>query len=265
MIIFVPVLLNTSFFFKPPPSVKIMGPNKMATTAKNIQPIKVDAIRTRLAKMINARNEYAANIDEQHVYISAGNRKTGFAVPSISLIPVADCGNCSACSRLCYDLRNDCIYNGVTSTRAKNSAIAHTAIDRYFFEIKIACKAFRFFRWHIGGDILSAAYLAGMIDVALACPHCTFLAFTKRFDLVNEYVANGGEIPSNFQLIFSAWPGMALDNPYNFPVSSPLFVDGSHAAGNDPISCPGDCSNCAMMGGGCWTLKHGQGVVFAAH
>lgn len=237
----------------------------MATTAKNIQPIKVDAIRTRLAKMINARNEYAANIDEQHVYISAGNRKTGFAVPSISLIPVADCGNCSACSRLCYDLRNDCIYNGVTSTRAKNSAIAHTAIDRYFFEIKIACKAFRFFRWHIGGDILSAAYLAGMIDVALACPHCTFLAFTKRFDLVNEYVANGGEIPSNFQLIFSAWPGMALDNPYNFPVSSPLFVDGSHAAGNDPISCPGDCSNCAMMGGGCWTLKHGQGVVFAAH
>lgn len=237
----------------------------MATAAKNIQPIKVDAMRTRLAKMINARDEYAANIDEQHVYISAGNRKTGFAVPSVSLIPVADCGNCSACSRLCYDLRNDCIYNGVTSTRAKNSAIAHNAIDRYFFEIKLACKAFRFFRWHIGGDILNAAYLAGMIDVALACPHCTFLAFTKRFDLVNEYVANGSDIPSNLQLIFSAWPGMALDNPYNFPVSSPLFVDGSHAAGNNPISCPGDCSNCAMMGGGCWTLKRGQGVVFAAH
>jgi hypothetical protein len=237
----------------------------MATTAKNIKPIKVDAMRTRLAKMIQAREDYAANIDEQHVYISAGNRKTGFSVPSVSLIPVADCGNCSACGRLCYDLRNDCIYNGVTSTRARNSAIARTQLDRYFFEIKKACKAFRFFRWHIGGDILNAAYLLGMIETALACPHCTFLAFTKRFDLVNEYVANGGEIPANLQLIFSAWPGMALDNPYNFPLSSPLFVDGSHAVGENPISCPGDCSNCAVMGSGCWALKHGEGVVFAAH
>lgn len=233
--------------------------------AKDIKPIKIEAMQTRLAKMINARNEYAANIDEQHVYISSGNRKTGFSVPSVSLIPVADCSNCSGCSRLCYDLRNDCIYNGVTDTRARNSAIARTQIDRYFQEIKQACRAFRFFRWHIGGDILNAAYLLGMIETATACPHCTFLAFTKRYDLVNAYIQDGGEIPANLQLIFSAWPGMELNNPFNFPVSSPLFIDGSHAAGSNPISCPGNCSNCAVMGSSCWTLKKGQGVTFAAH
>lgn len=233
--------------------------------AKDIKPIKIEAMRTRLAKMVNARNEYAKDLDDIHVYISSGNRKTGFSVPSVSLIPVADCGNCSSCSRLCYDLRNDCIYNGVTSTRAKNSALAHNAIDRYFYEIKKACKAFRFFRWHIGGDILNAAYLAGVLDVAVCNPHCTFLIFTKRYDLINDYISNGGEIPSNLQVIFSAWPGANMVNPYNMPVSSPLFVDGSHAAGPDPISCPGDCSNCAVMGSGCWTLKRGQGVVFAAH
>lgn len=234
-------------------------------TAKDIKPIKIEAMKTRLAKMINARNEYANNLEDIHVYISSGNRKTGFSVPSVSLIPVADCGNCASCSRLCYDLRNDCIYNGVTSTRAKNSALAHNAIDRYFFEIKKACKAFRFFRWHIGGDILNAAYLAGVLDVAVCNPHCTFLIFTKRYDLINDYISNGGEIPSNLQVIFSAWPGAKMVNPYNMPVSSPLFVDGSHAAGSNPISCPGDCSNCAVMGSGCWTLKRGQGVVFAAH
>ena len=233
--------------------------------AKDIKPIKIEAMQTRLAKMVNARNEFAKDLEDIHVYISSGNRKTGFSVPSVSLIPVADCGNCASCSRLCYDLRNDCIYNGVTSTRAKNSALAHNAIDRYFFEIKKACKAFRFFRWHIGGDILNAAYLAGVLDVAVCNPHCTFLIFTKRYDLINDYISNGGEIPSNLQVIFSAWPGAKMVNPYNMPVSSPLFVDGSHAAGPDPISCPGDCSNCAVMGSGCWTLKRGQGVVFAAH
>ena len=233
--------------------------------AKDIKPIKIEAMQTRLAKMVNARNEFAKDLEDIHVYISSGNRKTGFSVPSVSLIPVADCGNCASCSRLCYDLRNDCIYNGVTSTRAKNSALAHNAIDRYFFEIKKACKAFRFFRWHIGGDILNAAYLAGVLDVAVCNPHCTFLIFTKRYDLINDYISNGGEIPSNLQVIFSAWPGAKMVNPYNMPVSSPLFVDGSHAAGPDPISCPGNCSNCAVMGSGCWTLKRGQGVVFAAH
>jgi hypothetical protein len=104
-----------------------------------------------------------------------------------------------------------------------------------------------------------------MIKTALNNPHCKFLAFTKRYDTVNSFIADGGEIPDNLQVIFSAWPGAELVNPYNLPVSSPLFVDGSHAAGVDPVSCPGDCSNCAVMGSGCWTLKKGDGVVFAAH
>lgn len=238
----------------------------MATKApKDIKPIKVDAMRTRLAKMINARDMFAADLDNNHVFISAGNRKTGFAVPSVSLIPVADCGNCAVCSRLCYDLRNDCIYNGVTDTRARNSAIARFDRARYFREISGACRAFRFFRWHIGGDILDADYFAGMIATAVENPGCTFLAFTKMYDIVNAYVAAGGVIPSNFQLIFSDWPGAKMQNPYNFPTSSPVFADGTTAAPADAVECPGDCSNCAVMGSGCWTLKAGQGVKFNAH
>lgn len=237
----------------------------MANSAKNIQPIKIEAMKTRLAKMVNARENFAKDLDSLHVFISSGNRKTGFAVPSVSLIPVADCGNCASCSRLCYDLRNDCIYNGVIQSRAKNSAIARNDMGRYFSEISQACKAFRFFRWHIGGDILNAEYFHNMIAVAIANRHCKFLVFTKRYDIVNAAVSAGCGIPENLQVIFSAWPGAELVNPFNFPVSSPLFVDGSHAAGSNPVSCPGDCSNCAVMGSGCWTLKRGEGVVFAAH
>lgn len=215
--------------------------------------------------MINARDMFAANLDDQRVYISAGNIKTGFAVPSVSLIPVADCGNCSVCSRLCYDLRNDCIYNGVTETRAKNSAIARKDRARYFREISQACRAFRFFRWHIGGDILDAEYFAGMIATAQENPGCTFLAFTKQYEIVNNFVRQGREVPANLQIIFSDWPGAKMNNPFNFPTSSPVFADGSTAAPAHAIECPGDCSNCAVMGSGCWTLKRGQGVKFNAH
>lgn len=237
----------------------------MATSApKKINPIKIDLMKTRLAKMVSERENISTSLEDSHVYISAGNRKTGFAVPSVSLIPVADCGNCSSCSRLCYDLRND-MYNGVMSTRAKNSAIAHQDRRRYFMEISGACKAFRFFRWHVGGDILDMAYFLGMVSVAVDNPHCTFLAFTKMYDIINAFIAEGGVIPANLQIIFSAWPGANMANPYNMPVSSPLFADGSCAAPGGAISCPGDCSACAVMGSGCWNLKKGESVVFNAH
>jgi hypothetical protein len=238
----------------------------MATNSpKNIQPIKIEAMKTRLAKMINARERFANDLDDMHVYISTGNRKTGFAVPSVSLIPVADCANCASCSRLCYDLRNDCIYNGVTDTRARNSAIARYDLKRYFYEISGACKAFRFFRWHIGGDILNYAYLLGMIQTAIENPQTTFLAFTKCYDLVNGYILENGSLPSNLQVIFSAWPGATMANPYNMPTSSPVFADGSTAAPAGAIECPGNCSACAVMGSGCWGLKAGEGVKFNAH
>ena len=237
----------------------------MATKApKNIKPIKADSLKYRLQNMCNRAAEMALNIDEQHVYISTGNRKTGFAVPSVSLIPVKDCGNCSSCSRLCYDIRND-MYPTVMDTRARNSAIAHNAVNRYFKEIETASKAFRFFRWHIGGDILDYNYLLGVIRVAVNNPGCSFLIFTKMYDLVNYFVEAGGVIPSNLQIIFSDWPGAKMDNPHNFPTSSPVFADGTTAAPADAIECPGDCSTCAVMGAGCWTLKAGQGVKFNAH
>lgn len=237
----------------------------MGNNPKNISPIKAETMKTRLSKMINAANNYAANLDDIHVYISTGNSKTGFAVPSVSLIPVHDCPNCAACSRLCYDLRNDLWRPSVQACRANNSAIAHNDPERYFNEISTSCRAFRYFRWHVGGDALDYPYWRGMVRVAEENPGCTFLAFTKCYDYVNRFIAEGGVIPSNFQVIFSAWPGAKMDNPYNFPTSSPRFADGSCAAPEGAKECPGNCSECAVMGSGCWTLKAGEGVVFNAH
>ena len=66
-------------------------------------------MKTRLSKA-QAAYEYAVeNVSDLHVKISDGNTKLG-AIPSVSLIPVMDCGNCAICAKSCYDLRNDMIY-----------------------------------------------------------------------------------------------------------------------------------------------------------
>lgn len=111
-------------------------------------------MKTRLSKAQAAYENALENVSDLHVKISDGNTKLG-AIPSVSLIPVMDCGNCSICSKSCYDLRNDMIYKEVIKTRAINSAIYHEDPERYFKEIDgyLDYRFPRAFRFHIGGDI----------------------------------------------------------------------------------------------------------------
>ena len=232
--------------------------------AKKISQISMENFKKRIKDMVDKLKGYLKIVDELHVYIANGNQKTGAAVPSVSLIPVYNCPNCKACSRLCYDLRNDCCYPGCRDKRAVNAAIWEADPDRYFREISDAVKTFRFFRWHIGGDIVNRRYLDGMIMVAQENPHCEFLAFTKCFDLVNDYL-DKNELPKNLHIIFSAWVGQEMDNRHNLPTSNPLFADRSTTAHDGAMYCGGNCTECAKAGTGCWVMKNGDEVIFPAH
>ena len=92
-------------------------------------------MKTRLSKAQAAYENALENVSDLHVKISDGNTKLG-AIPSVSLIPVMDCGNCAICAKSCYDLRNDMIYKEVIKTRAINSAICHEDPERYFKEME---------------------------------------------------------------------------------------------------------------------------------
>lgn len=232
---------------------------------KNIKGLSTETVKKRLNSMRDFSNAYLNNVENLHISISTGNSKTGVLVPSISLRPLLDCGNCKACSKLCYDFRNDAVYPSVQKSRAKNWAIWTADPERYFREISAACKFFVSFRWHIGGDIVNERYFAGMIQVANENKNVKFLVFTKRFDIVNSYVAGGGRIPENLQIIFSYWRGLKVNNPYNFPSSHPLFADGFTTAGDGAKLCTGNCSECYKCGVNCWALKPGEQVIFNVH
>ena len=235
--------------------------------AKNITNISKFNLQKRMNHMKQVMNEVKENPEQYHVYIAAGNRKTGNGMPSVSLIPIYNCGNCKVCSGMCYDLRNDLCYEHCRKNRAINAAILEVDRDRYFSEIDNAVKGFRFFRWHIGGDIIDLDYFDRMCQVARNNPHCDMLVFTKMFDVVTVYATKNGEeaIPENLKVIFSGWVGQEMINPFNFPTSHPLFADGSTSAHDGALLCTGNCTECAKNGELCFGAVKGTEIVFPAH
>lgn len=226
--------------------------------------ISDDATRGRLRKMQDITEQEMDRNYLPSLSFCMGNRKTDSLVPSISLRPILDCGNCSSCSRSCYDFRNDFIYDSQYRSRAKNFVVWTKNPRLYFDEISTFCKRQVSFRWHIGGDIVNDEYLKGMIRVAKENKHCRFLCFTKMFSLCNEYFSKHRK-PRNLQIIYSGWVGQDMDNPHNFPTAHPIFPSGETSAMDGAKLCTGNCSECLISRKGCWSLKKGEQITFIAH
>lgn len=238
----------------------------MATQFKHsYREFGADAIRNRVQQMLAFRED--VNVEDAHVNFSYDNRKTGALVPSVSLIPVADCGNCAVCAKGCYDVRNVCFHKTVQKARANNSAILKADPEKYWSEIRQRVKSLRYFRFHVGGDIKDHLYFRNMVRTAELVPTCEFLVFTKMYLVVNDWIDNVGPLPKNLHVIFSDWRGAEFENPYNLPVSSPVWPDGTKGphCTDRQILCGGDCSACAEVGGGCWGAKNGETILFEAH
>lgn len=123
----------------------------------------------------------------------------------------------------------------------------------------------RFFRFHVSGDIPDNVYLAHMVEIAERNKHCEILCFTKKYDIVNEFLEFGGKLPSNLHMVFSAWVGLKMDNPFLLPEAHVRYRDGSTTASEAAVQCGGNCTECAVTDGGCWTLGEGEQVIFDEH
>lgn len=196
------------------------------------------------------------------VTISKGNSKMG-AIPSASLPPITTCAAGCACAKKCYAAKLCRIYPSVKKSYENNLAAYLKNPESYFSQIQQAAAVQRFFRWHVSGDIVSPLYFAGMVGIAAALPKTEFLAFTKRYDIVNDFISDGYRIPENLHLIFSAWPGMDMANPHNLPVAQVIFKGQEPA--DDWKVCGGNCTKCACRGVGCWELKKGETIAFYEH
>ena len=197
------------------------------------------------------------------VKISKGNSKLG-ALPSVSLPSIKTCRNC-ACQEKCYAQKLERLRPAVRNAYQHNLEVWLKDPETYWREVEASIMMSRFFRFHVSGDIPSFKYLINMVEIARRQPHCEILCFTKKYNLVNELIEQGGELPGNLHMIFSGWVGLEMANPFSLPEAHVRYRDGSTTARDDAIECGGNCTECALTEGGCWNLRKGQQVIFNEH
>lgn len=199
------------------------------------------------------------------VHISPGNSKMG-AIPSVSLPAGETCRHDAPCFRKCYARRLEAFRQTVHDSYVENLVTLIQDPATYWREVEGAVMMNRFFRFHVSGDIPNEDYFRHMIDIADRNPHCEILCFTKKYEIVNDCITeNGGFLPVNLHLIFSAWKGLEMQNPYELPEAHIRFKDGTTTARPDAIPCSGNCTDCAKHEGGCWRLKLGEQLVIKEH
>lgn len=202
------------------------------------------------------------------VKFSTGNSKMG-KIPSVSLPAHKTCREC-ACWEKCYAAKLERLRPTMRNAYQNNLDVYREERDLYWREVEGQIMLSRFFRFHVSGDIPDAFYFERMIGVAARNPHCQILCFTKQYDIVNSVIYKQSpdgmaHLPDNLHLIFSAWPGLAMDNPHHFPEAYVRFRDGTTTARPDAKDCGGNCSECAVTDSGCWTLKRNEQIVFNEH
>lgn len=219
------------------------------------------------------------------VSISKGNGKMG-AIQSVSLPSGITCRPC-ACMEKCYAKRIERLRKSVRDAYQNNYNILTTEPDVYWREVEAAIMLSRYFRFHVSGDIPDEEYLDRMVGIAKRNPHCEILSFTKKYEIINDYINKkymdsiAGTtihpqfydmsmvtklvIPQNLHIIFSAWVGLPMVNPFSLPEAHVRYRDGSTTASATAHECGGNCTECAVTDGGCWVLQRGEQVVFNEH
>ena len=223
-------------------------------------------LKERAMILKNKRNEMMNGVENLHVKIQQGNRKTGVNCWTVSLLPAVDCPNCKECIKNCYDLKSDMIYKQVVNDRCRNSAIHKADAKRYWDEVDMQVKAnfIRELRLNVGGDLNDDDFKY-VAELGRKNPAVQVLFFTKNYRGINKFLDND-RFPDNVHPIMSAWEGVTMENPHNLPCAHVLYEDGRTTAPQyGAYFCQGNCSECSFKGEGCWNLKHNEHVIFRVH
>lgn len=230
-------------------------------------------IEKLIAAMHEAEAEVKAAISEgkdlsKLVSISSGNTKIG-KVASVSLLPILTCpGRCNGtCGDKCYAKKLAILRPTVARAYARNTAVAKLAPHAFFKAAKIAMQKAEYFRYHVSGDIPNAEYFRQIVRSCLSAPHCQVLLFTKRFEVVNDYITRSGPLPKNLHCLFSGWTNLFPTeigyNPHRLPETTVYAKDEDIRP--EWTLCGGNCLDCAIHDGGCWAAQPGETIAFKIH
>lgn len=224
-------------------------------------------LKTKEHKM--DRKEYIDFLASKSNEISMSNRnsKTGVACLNIAF-PVCSCREDAPCKETCYACKGIQKMANVQAAYYRNFRIYNDDPDNFFEQVycKVKFSGLPKVRWFDSGDIPDYEFLERMVELCKKTPDTKHMAFTKRYELVNEYIDKNGNLPDNLNIIFSAWDKIwEVPNPHGLGVA---YVDFKEKRLNPEIPknafvCPGRESTCSACGV-CWNKKV-KVVVFHQH
>ena len=196
------------------------------------------------------------------------NTKLGDAIPQVNMPYVTTCRPDVPCKRYCYCNKGHLKLANIHHQKRLGAYLENPDLFFSRIDLELRCGFYPFFRWHSSGDIVDERYFVGMVDIAKKHPETRFLAFTKKYELINGYLDKGGEIPENLSVLFSCWgKGWNVPNPHNLPCSHVRFDNAEldSVIPSTAFECCGACWKCVAGGKSCWHLKNGESVVINKH
>ena len=193
-----------------------------------------------------------------------GNSKMG-RIASVSLPAGVTCNPSAPCYKACYARRLAARRQNVRGRLRKKLGNLPDASGYLQASDQSRCCNAAVFSLPCFRDIPDMDYLRMMVEVARELPFTSFMVFTKQYRLVNEWISENGPLPQNLQILFSVWRNFDCSNPYNLPEAHVAYRDGFHTARPDAFHCHKNCTECCLMGEGCWNLKPGEQVEIDEH
>ena len=218
---------------------------------------------------IQDRQEYidflASKSDE--ISMANNNSKTGKACLNIAF-PVCTCRNDAPCKEVCYACKGCQQFANVQAAYYRNLRLYFDNPDNFFEQVycKVKFAGLPKVRLFDSGDFPDYDFLVRLVDLCNKTKDVKYMAFTKKYDLVNKYIDENGDLPANLNIMFSAWDRLwEVLNPHNLGVA---YVDFDDKRMNpdfpqNAFVCPGRKTTCSACGA-CWSKKL-KAVVFKQH
>ena len=216
-----------------------------------------------------SRQEYIDFLANKSNEINMGNKnsKTGAACLNLAF-PVCVCREDAPCKATCYACKGCQQMATVQAAYYRNLRLYHDDPDNFFEQVyyKIKFSGLPKVRWFDSGDIVDAEFFSRMVELCKRTPDTKHMAFTKKYEIVNEYIDKNGKFPSNLNVLFSAWDKLwEVPNPHGLGVAYVDFDDKrlNPEFPKNAFVCPGRASTCSACGA-CWS-KRLKAVVFHQH
>ena len=215
------------------------------------------------------RQEYIDFLANKSTEINMGNTnsKTGAACLNLAF-PVCTCRADAPCKEKCYACKGCQQIATVQAAYYRNLRLYHDNPDNFFEQVycKVKFSGLPKVRIFDSGDFPDYDFLVRLVDLCKRTPKTKYMAFTKKYEIVNEYIDKNGKLPDNLNILFSAWGKLwEISNPHGLGIA---YIDFNDKRMNpefpkNAFICPGRESTCSACGA-CFSKKL-KAVVFHEH